>query len=690
MAQFPVLDREAAQTFLRFLDPDTNEFTFQTYTDSDEKRKSFAINPRTKKPVDPLARILHGTLDQYWTTLADLSRNGAGVFVTINRTTLQGARSTENILEIRAYLADFDGIAGEVIEANLRRLGIRPHLIVQSSEGKWLFYWFIEGASLDEFRTTQEKLNRLMGSDAAIKDLPRVMRLPGFIHQKDGVNPSIVKIVHTNDGPKHANADFQQAMAKALEKIERKRSITSAALSGLPKSPPDWSEGYAEGQRNNECARRAGSCLARGMTEDEALAECLRWNQKNSPPLPDNEVKATVASVARTEERKKGALAAFPDGQLPRPSSNFVFDGDAVIDPPKMLVKKLLPASGIAFIGGQSGAGKTFVAIALGVALAAGTEFFTHKVQEPVGVAYIAAEGSGMFAARVAAAKLAAGVKQPLPFAWTDNVPALQTPEGRTVFTNELQTLHQQMLQRFGVRLGAIFIDTVAACFSLKDENANAEVSSVCRLMRQIGQSVGSVVVPIHHYGKDAGTGLRGASAWHGAADVVVSVTADIDTLSGGVTNRGIAIAKARDEEQGPVAPFLLEWVRLGVDADGEEFGSCIVKLDLHRGTQDLTRGKASKRVQVFDNACRIALAESGEEVHLKKGGPAIRAVELRHVKSRFCRSYVTGEVDLKKADATSKRTWRRVLEKPSADYDIEKGEDGREWIWLKAPGSLG
>src|SRR5262249_42730889 len=134
------------------------------------------------------------------------------------RTTLQGARNTENILEIRAYLTDFDGIASEVIETNLRLLGIRPHLLVQSSEGKWHFYWFIEGAALDKFRTTQEKLNRLMGSDGSIKDLPRVMRLPGFIHQKDGVNPSVVKIVHKNDGPKYANADFQQALAKALEK----------------------------------------------------------------------------------------------------------------------------------------------------------------------------------------------------------------------------------------------------------------------------------------------------------------------------------------------------------------------------------------------------------------------------------------------------------------------------------------
>jgi hypothetical protein len=48
VAQFPVLDRDAAQTFLEYLDPGTNEFTFQTFTDSDQKHKAFQTDPHTK------------------------------------------------------------------------------------------------------------------------------------------------------------------------------------------------------------------------------------------------------------------------------------------------------------------------------------------------------------------------------------------------------------------------------------------------------------------------------------------------------------------------------------------------------------------------------------------------------------------------------------------------------------------
>jgi hypothetical protein len=43
--QFPVLDPEAAATFLSFLDPDSDRFTFQSFTDSDEKSRRMGRIP---------------------------------------------------------------------------------------------------------------------------------------------------------------------------------------------------------------------------------------------------------------------------------------------------------------------------------------------------------------------------------------------------------------------------------------------------------------------------------------------------------------------------------------------------------------------------------------------------------------------------------------------------------------------
>jgi RecA-family ATPase len=66
-----------------------------------------------------------------------------------------------------------------------------------------------------------------------------------------------------------------------------------------------------------------------------------------------------------------------------------------------MLIKGLLPFTGVAFVGGQSGSGKTFVAIDLAIALASAaaekpTHFFRKRVKQSAGVAILAAEGLGM------------------------------------------------------------------------------------------------------------------------------------------------------------------------------------------------------------------------------------------------------------------------------------------------------
>ena len=490
------------------------------------------------------------------------------------------------------------------------------------------------------------------------------------------------------DTPIYDEIAFQEMLEKAVTALAPRRSVHTALASGLHGPPLDWSKGVAEGQRNNECARRAGSCLARGMSVEATLEECLRWNEKNDPPLAQSEVETTVASVARIEARKQKAVALVGDTAIGTRQPEFVFDGDAPIDPPAMLIKKLLPVSGITFIGGQSSAGKTFVAVALGVALASGKEFFKYQVKERIGVLYVAAEGAANFGARVTAAKLAVDIKGPIPFAWMRIAPPLQTQPELTAFVHRLQVLGQQMQQRWGVRLGAVFIDTVAACFSMQDENSNAEVSRVCANMRYIGDSIGSLVIPIHHFGKDAETGLRGASAWRGAADVVLSVTGQIDPLSGRTHNRALAIAKARDAEQGPIAPFRLDYVQLGTDGDGEEFGTCVVREDPER-PKNVPRNQMPKWVPTFDMACKRTLMEHGEELRIDNR--MVHGVELKRVRSNFCGTYVTGDEDPTKARQASERAWRRALKNMPNQlpgYATARGGDGREWLWVKADNS--
>ena len=159
------VDLDAAQAFLSALAAE-GRFTFQTFDDSASKRGA-------------MARVLHGTLEQHAGQLARLNDEGAGVFVTVNETDLKG-RERGNITRVRALFVDLDGAP----IAPIHEGPLAPHLVVESSPGRWHAYWLVSDVGLDDFRPLQRGLIARFAADKAVHDLPRVMRLPGFIHRK--------------------------------------------------------------------------------------------------------------------------------------------------------------------------------------------------------------------------------------------------------------------------------------------------------------------------------------------------------------------------------------------------------------------------------------------------------------------------------------------------------------------------
>jgi AAA domain-containing protein/DNA primase RepB-like protein len=162
----PSVDLDEARRFLNALDP-VGRFTFQTFDDTKAKRKH-------------LVRVFHGTLEQHSDELSRLNADGAGVFVTVNETDLCG-RTAENVTRVRAAFVDLDGAPLDPVE------DCQPNIVVESSPGRWHAYWLVTDLRLDQFTALQERLSKKFRADPAVKDLPRVMRLPGFFHRK---NPS--------------------------------------------------------------------------------------------------------------------------------------------------------------------------------------------------------------------------------------------------------------------------------------------------------------------------------------------------------------------------------------------------------------------------------------------------------------------------------------------------------------------
>jgi hypothetical protein len=225
--------------------------------------------------------------------------------------------------------------------------------------------------------------------------------------------------------------------------------------------------------------------------------------------------------------------------------------------------------------------------------------------------------------------------------------------------------------------LGVIILDTVGSCFAMKDENDNAEVNQVCNIMRHVGHETGTLIVLIHHYGKDAGTGLRGASAWGAAADTLLSLIANISPTTGEVTDRRMALAKSRDYAQGPIAPYTLEVVKVGVDEDGDEETSCIIKIDTQPQLPPAKKDTTSPGHKFFMKVARHAYRVHPDFLIL--AGVKHHAVELKHVRERYLQEYVTDG-----KPKAAQKAWERGLRAlPEGWKAVRDPRTGDEWMLI-------
>jgi hypothetical protein len=132
-----------------------------------------------------LARTLHGSLAIHFAMLAALNARGAGVFATINKVRPGQPRTSENVEKVRSFFADCDNPLRRLqVEAEIARRRILPSFVVESSPGKRHYYWLTNDCPLGAFKPMQRAIAAALGTDPSVCDLSRVMRLPGFIHQK--------------------------------------------------------------------------------------------------------------------------------------------------------------------------------------------------------------------------------------------------------------------------------------------------------------------------------------------------------------------------------------------------------------------------------------------------------------------------------------------------------------------------
>ena len=258
---------DEARRFLKRLDPNATVFTFATFTDTKEK-------PRP----DPLARIQTGTFEEMAPWLERHNAMGAGVFVTVNETDGTG-RKKENIVRIRALWQEAD--RGDEPE-----LPVEPHMVIESSPGKFHRYVLVRDGVLDEFEPVQDRLVVDYGSDPNAKDRSRVLRLPGFYHMKDPKTPHLVRIVSTSVEEPHAWDELKErfppvvrperttALARTLRTIDGSSPLNPVEIaSALEHLDPD---------KSYEAWLQVGMALHSEDPGAEGLALWDTWSARGS------------------------------------------------------------------------------------------------------------------------------------------------------------------------------------------------------------------------------------------------------------------------------------------------------------------------------------------------------------------------------------------------------------------------
>lgn len=368
--------------FLNVLDPNAEEFTFQTFDDTSGKCKR-------------LAKTLHGTLAQHISELWQLNKEGAGIFVNVNETNLNG-RCKKDIRSVRALFTDHDVYEKETL-ARLQELRYPPSIITESSDGKFHAYWLVTNCSLNDFSQYQSIMAEALDSDKSVKDISRVMRLPGFLHNKKQPQK-----VHLRFSDKSRMYEASVLCKEFSQMISNDKNHGTNPLIDNKLSPISSKYALAainnaicrihtatEGDRNNTLNRETY-----GLAQLVASGEISSNDGNNLPPalehaalsigLDSNEIQATINSAwksglcdPKVPETILSKQAINDDDFKPAlrsvDISGFMTSEREGV---QFAIQQILPRRHVTLFSGNGGVGKSSIGLTMAAHVACGAPFY--------------------------------------------------------------------------------------------------------------------------------------------------------------------------------------------------------------------------------------------------------------------------------------------------------------------------
>lgn len=250
--------------YYKFLSYFGEQHTFQTFCDKGQNRN--------------LIKQLHGTIKEHFHELAELNRQGAGIFFTVNETDLMG-RSKKHIKKVRAVFIDLDGTPLPT------KFDLNPQLIVNTSPGKYHCYWLVKDMPLESFSLFQEALAFKFKADEKVKDQSRVMRVAGFFHHKKEPHP--IKIIKYHENKPYTREEIRDTLG--LQRPKKKEYDFEAKIY-KGKYNGTLRYGASKGDRHEKLVKMLIGIRLRGESYEYARGEALQFALNCEPPESEREV----------------------------------------------------------------------------------------------------------------------------------------------------------------------------------------------------------------------------------------------------------------------------------------------------------------------------------------------------------------------------------------------------------------
>lgn len=461
------------------------------------------------------------------------------------------------------------------------------------------------------------------------------------------------------------------------------------ALSIIPNPDLHWEDWVAIGlaaYASNPAAYEAWEIYSRKSSKYNAVATFNRWEHfRTSPPTRTNfgslinQVRCVSPGWIPPSRRPTGGpgttgtTGTTADGAY-RYKLRTIAELRAE-PPPEWLIKGLIPTIGLGQIYGESGAGKTFVAIDMFAALARGVGW-AGKYTKRARVVYVVLEGN--LRNRLEAYRVHHGLTD-------DDLADFRVVKG--VALNLLAGDHAALVADIKAQLVGytgpivIAIDTMARTMAGGDENASKDVSTVIAAATAIQNTVPAMVFLVHHAGKDLSRGSRGWSGQKGALEVEIEVSRT-------ETSRQVTFTKVKDGEDGITFDTALEIIELGPDEDSEPVTSCVAVIGSAPTAKKKPGGKGGRApsgaAQEVAQAIRDAVRTGTDGINNDQvPGHAVRESRARDL---FNAAHpIPKEDGRENARRARNKRWTdgiaALLDRGMVSQYSATGEDG--WIWL-------